>query len=349
VRHRLHGLYVHSLLRSQALKEEVVMVARELERRGLHPILLKGAHLAFAVYADPALRPMNDIDLLLPPGEMEAATGALGELGYGVHPAVGADVDYSTLHHSRPVRRPSSAQIELHHRLDFPTSPFRIDHDGLRARARFDERVPFGAAVLAPEDLLLHLCTHIAYNHAFDVRLLALQDVRQVARWYRDRLDWAVVRARAEADGRAAFVQVALAVTERLWPGSLLPGLLDAWDLKPREAAIVSTAVDYALQLPVELPATVQRLHETPGLLGRVATMRAALFPSASALRRMYDIADHRSVWWGYLWRPLDLLWRRGKSVAGLAASGSSAREALARDRRRVLIEAWKNQVAVGS
>jgi hypothetical protein len=309
----------------------------------MRPILLKGAHLAFAVYPDPALRPMNDLDLLVAPEEVERASAVLHGLGYRVTFEIGPDTDYSRLHHERPVIRPGSVQVEIHHRLDRPPTPFQVDHTGLRSRARRDERLPPGVLVLDPQDLVLHLCSHMAFNHAFDVRLLAFHDIRQVAQ--RCGPDWSAIRARAEADGRAPFVQVALAATERLWPGSLPDGLFTAWPLGAREAAVVAPAVEYVLRLPAEVPVALRRMHETTGMRARLAALRDNFFPAPSAMRRIYHLSDHRSVIWSYLWRPFDLVRRRGRTLLRLAVPGASARDALTRDRRRATIEAWRTRV----
>ena len=52
-----------------------------LESAGVRHVLLKGAALATAVYADPSLRPFGDVDLLLDPGRFVDGIAALRAAG----------------------------------------------------------------------------------------------------------------------------------------------------------------------------------------------------------------------------------------------------------------------------
>ena len=62
--------------------EQAALAASEvLEAAGVRHLLLKGAALATAVYADPSLRPFGDVDLLLEPGRFGDAIAALRAAG----------------------------------------------------------------------------------------------------------------------------------------------------------------------------------------------------------------------------------------------------------------------------
>jgi hypothetical protein len=338
---RLHDIYLHSSLRNQALRDDAAAVFGALREAGVRAIALKGVHLAFAVYPDPALRPMNDIDLLVSPQEDQRAAAVLRGLGYGITDALGKTVDYTALHHARPVIKSGSVQVEVHHRLELPGSPFSVDQDGIRSRARAGDGMPGGPDVFSPEDLLLHVCAHIAYNHAFDVRLLALQDVRQVLRRYGERLDWTRARAIAEADGRAPFVGMALAVTERLWPGSVPERALASWPLGEEDAEVRDAAVEYVKQMPVELPVGVRRMRSAGSARERIVALLEAVFPSPERMREIYQVPASRSVVWSYLWRPLDVLRRRWLDLVRLTAGNEAGMDALARDDRQRVLQQW--------
>ena len=93
---RLHGLYLlppgavaqlqmaffHSRTWSEIAFRELERILLCLSAARVPAILLKGAALATAVYTDPVLRPMVDLDLLLHPGDVFRGLEALQGLGY---------------------------------------------------------------------------------------------------------------------------------------------------------------------------------------------------------------------------------------------------------------------------
>lgn len=52
------------------------------EARGIRYAIIKGTHVRELVYADPALRPASDIDLLVAPAQRVAAVDAMKEAGF---------------------------------------------------------------------------------------------------------------------------------------------------------------------------------------------------------------------------------------------------------------------------
>ena len=78
----LKGSYYTNLLRNRRLQADLVEAISALQRAGIEPIVLKGGALARTVYADPGLRPMTDLDLLVPPQAMERAGTVLASIGY---------------------------------------------------------------------------------------------------------------------------------------------------------------------------------------------------------------------------------------------------------------------------
>ena len=65
------------------LPRTVALAVRPLTDAGLEPVVFKGPAVA-ARYPDPGLRPMDDIDLLLPEADHRRALDALGNAGWQV-------------------------------------------------------------------------------------------------------------------------------------------------------------------------------------------------------------------------------------------------------------------------
>ena len=84
------------IVRLQASCVEAVTV---LQGADIEPIVLKGGALAATLYANPGLRPMGDLDLLVPAGAMEQA-GTLDALALG---ALRRDLLGRLAHLRRPI------------------------------------------------------------------------------------------------------------------------------------------------------------------------------------------------------------------------------------------------------
>ena len=131
---RLRDLYHHCLLKNKAILEQLSEIVRETTRVGCSVLFLKGAYLAHCVYEEAALRPTGDIDLLAPAQDAETVQRHLKALGYRYAARTEA-IDYTRLHHLRPVSRVDSVNIEVHHDLAPKWAPFVHDIVGLLGRS----------------------------------------------------------------------------------------------------------------------------------------------------------------------------------------------------------------------
>ena len=181
------------------LREKVSL----LEAAGFTPIALKGAWLAWQAYPEPGLRPLRDIDLLLPPDQVLAAMACLESHGYQRDPeAEMSPEECVRLDKHLPVLiAPRGTAVELHLRLWELNQ--RLDHglperseEAVFARA---ERGADGIAYPAAEDMLAHLVIHALYSHRLDCGPLILSDLAFLAA--ARPLDWDTVWTRAEAEG----------------------------------------------------------------------------------------------------------------------------------------------------
>ena len=212
---RLHDLHLHCLLKNQAISDQLSEIVGEITKAGYSVLVLKGAYLSNCVYEEAALRPMGDIDLLARPHEVEEVQRHLMTLGYRYAAGTKA-IDYSRLHHLRPVSRAGSVNVEVHHDLAPERAPFEHDIVGLWDRSTRTRVGDVDLPHLAPDDLLLHVCTHAAYNDEFRLGLPAVCDVDVVVRRLGHKLDWARLIQTANSDGRSGFVYATLRLSREL-------------------------------------------------------------------------------------------------------------------------------------
>ena len=121
---------------AEELAEATLDVIRACAPRVGRIALLKGIWLSHALYPEPHLRPMRDVDLLVAPESVADVERILGELGY--EPGAHDDVhDYSRHHHAVPYRHPATGVwIEVHRGLVPPQGPYAQDPAFTRERIR---------------------------------------------------------------------------------------------------------------------------------------------------------------------------------------------------------------------
>lgn len=110
---RLKGVYRHSWYGTHRLLHAVAPVVAELASVDIPVLLTKGVPLALSYYRNPALRPMADVDVVVPQARLAQASGVLASLGWrGQWP----EGDALRFRHAMQVFGPDGAQLDLHWR-----------------------------------------------------------------------------------------------------------------------------------------------------------------------------------------------------------------------------------------
>ena len=335
-RRSLEDLYLLSALKSRSAFEQLAVVLSAFEMQRIPTIVLKGAYLASHVYSDPAERSFEDLDLLVPPDDLERAHLTLSELGYAAIPSVG--VDYGPLHHHfPPLAKKALLPIELHRRL---TRKRPLD-EAVWSRAR-SIRVAGGEALaLSKEDLVIHLCLHAA-SHKLEIPLRMMLDLHRVLGGSPRGIDWdRLVRLAQESDA-GPFVFVGLSLAQATLGTDVPSDALDALQQDETDHEVVETALELVMEEGAKPPSTYRDFIRQSGLPGKVGSVRRAMFPDRETLDRLYGKSDSSiSIVWRRLIRPLSLLRRAPRWLWQLSKPGSADRTALGREKKRMAVAEW--------
>jgi hypothetical protein len=140
-----------------------------LARKGLRSLPLKGAALAESLYRSVADRAMDDVDILVL-DDWTAAVAVLQDHGFR---------ERGRADHAWVFEDPASGGIlELHHGVTSCPGLFPVDADGLWSRSRVG-RGQVGRRP-SPEDLLVQLSLHAAFQHGFVLPLMQYLDFRRL-------------------------------------------------------------------------------------------------------------------------------------------------------------------------
>jgi hypothetical protein len=164
-------------------RRDLMICHQILATAGIRHTALKGAYLAFDAYPHPALRPLSDLDILVPAERALEAYQALIDRGcsrverYAVDPKLWL----ATRKHLPPLKSPSGTTlVELHTRLVRPdmvrTGSVSSPLDATLWR-RLIPGIPVDQEFLSSTDMLLHLIVHAAYNHVFTNGPLLFSDI----------------------------------------------------------------------------------------------------------------------------------------------------------------------------
>lgn len=202
------------ILRAEALllhPPAVSFAVGPLVEAGMEPVVMKGPAVA-ARYPAPGLRPMEDIDLLLPFRQHPAALATLASTGWKVVRAAARDRYDSVLQHSEV----PWLTLELHYGFEAPYQRVTaLDPDRMWARRIPIDCLGTPAFGLSPADELVVLAVHAGKPfHGFQ-RLMWIADLAMVvgaAEADGSAVDWEEVRRVADEGQCRTRVGAALAL-----------------------------------------------------------------------------------------------------------------------------------------
>lgn len=222
VEQALRDAYYYTAIRNLFLLDELSRVLCELGSEKVDVIVLKGAGLAEAIYRNIALRPMNDLDLLVQRDDLPSAFRVLSALGYApcsvdLHDGAAAKYENEVMLH-----KPGDIEtfVEVHWSLfDSPFYQRTLPMDWFWKTALPAQIGGAPAWVLGCEAQVLHLCGHLLLHHSGEDRqqLRWLHDVAEVIALYQTRIDWEQVLDRAQACNLVLPLQQTLARVADEW------------------------------------------------------------------------------------------------------------------------------------
>jgi hypothetical protein len=249
----------------------------ELGAAAIPAVALKGVGLAWRSYPEPALRPMRDIDLLVPEARAKEAFTRLTQAGFAPEAADPASLAEALEHgHDLPAQRHRDlgGTIELHHRLSDPPHRRGYFTPQLAAGDVLARAAPVDCGGLlvpcpAPQDLAAHLIVHALYGHRFDCGPLVLADLHFLSA--EPGIDWATLRAEATRQGWSRGFDLLLASTTlRFGP---LPAVFDPPPEDVLDAAGEALLPDLAARNTTLAAADIAAAR-SPWALGRALARR---------------------------------------------------------------------------
>ncbi len=236
----LSSAYYISAARNAFLYKNLVEILEVLTDTKVPVIILKGAAMANVLYPEIALRPMNDIDLLVPKENLQVSCDALKLIGYkedipelvpGFNLKFGYHIQLSGK--DKPL-----TPLELHWTLIAGQGArFKVPIDWFWANiedssfTNHDQMILKGAfpAVLSPTANLLYLCAHQMLQHGGKQALLLwLYDIDLLIRRRQKDICWQELIALSQTSGLAPALFHGLRSTKYLFGTPITEDFLQA-------------------------------------------------------------------------------------------------------------------------
>ena len=288
----LCGLHRVSQARSRHVYRAVGEIFKAFKDAGIEAMALKDIHLAKAVFPDPGLRPMGDIDILIRKEQYSDAGRCLAELGFITR----LDDPHFTLkyglgHH---FRRPADnmwadvqwnlmqREWDVYHEGNFD---FHIEE--LWADATKITVDDFEMLVPKPEHMLFHLCLHVE-GHKYSELILCCE-IAEFIQYHNGRLNWDDLITFTKKYRAESSVYYVLQTVQQLLNVSLPPYVLS--ELKPTH---------FKANLFEPLFGNLQALH------GSLDEIRRFAAPPAPTMRRFEEEVRRQTAGAMHVYRVLD-------------------------------------------
>jgi hypothetical protein len=308
---------------------------------------LKGLHLAELVYQDISLRPMSDLDILVPRACVEEATTILRSLNYGYDANLGQSAGrmLDTKCNLGVLHPGLGAWLELHWSLDEPPDRYSEVVNAIWRAGVVGRVGDVDVRVMPPAFLLLHVCVHLACNHTFAFGLRALCDIAEIARQCPE-ISWSEVveygKHHVWQRGVAASLQLA-----RAHLGARIPlDVLRALGADALDRMMLNEALEHLLAFS-DIPQTLRTAPNliaasTRGSLAMLEQAWARVFVPRAELALLYGVpenAAHLPLF--YVLRLRDLMRRYAANTWRLKVADSALAAAVARHAR---LSQWINE-----
>jgi hypothetical protein len=183
---KLKGIYRREWYKNQMFFFEMSKVLRYLHEEGIRTMILKGAALTVLHYKDYGVRPMADIDVLVPTSDVVLAIDLLDRAGWT--PAAGFTNDDLHCRHAAQLTHQSGKELDLHWHLLHESCRKDSDTDFWNGAVPAKMK-DVSTKALNPADALLHVIVHgVKWNPEPPIRWIA--DAMSIINCSDSQIEW---------------------------------------------------------------------------------------------------------------------------------------------------------------
>lgn len=327
--------------RNLRILKEFGILAGALQEQGIAFMPLKGVYLCSNVYENPGERLLWDIDLIVPPEEMRRALAVVESTGYRASRPYDLDLEIKIHQHVPAYLKAGAPPLEVHGTLLEPRFEHGREWQDVWERAVLARVGEATVQVLAPIDLLIYLCAHVAYHHLYADSVRSLYDIKLTVERFSAELDWDLVAARAQAWALINSVYLTLRLTKDLLGCGLTESSLQALRPPDFNAGLIQAVLARVFE-QMETPPVINAVWARPNLLQRIKGLWDRVVVPPSVLARTYRVPPNsRRLYFYYLVRLKDMLAIHGGDLSALFLGSRQKKDLARRDAELIAYLKW--------
>lgn len=321
-RTKLHQTFVSTAAKNLLILHETEMILTALQKANIPAAGLKGIYLLENVYPDIGARAMNDIDLLVRKSDLPKCLEVMDELGYKTLTYFNLADENIDTKHVPPMEKPGGPLVELHWTLLEEDEPFTIDADALWQRTMPANFANVDALALGIEDLILHLCLHLTYQHYLSLGLRGLMDIALVIHKFRLEIDWQRLISIAQSWGAEKVAALTLKLVQTQLNVSIPAEVISTLLPEGIDPSLLENARSQLLErvhFDDRFTPDLVELSAQKNLFSKVKIGLQRIFIPRLALARTYNVPPNSPKILGLYWVRLQYLIRSyGKTLLRL-------------------------------
>lgn len=334
VRDQIYQRYIAVAARNTLALHDTEILVDKLCEDDIEIAGLKGIYLLEHVYGNIGVRSMADIDILVKKENLARSYELMQELGYKPSTYFSLDDQNIDIKHLPPLRKDlNSPVVELHWTILEEDEPFTIDPEAIWERVKPVKVANSEVFTLGLEDLILHLCIHLTYQHYLNLGLRGLMDVAMVIYRFQNEIDWQKLVAISHSWGshkvtaltlKLVETQLNIHIPEEVYP-NLLPEGLDQKNFENARDLLFDRQ-----QSGIPVTPDLVEMEKNQNLFSRLKIAWNRLFLPRLTLARLYNVPPNSIKILGCYWkRFVYLLTNYGKTLSGFRSREKDVETAL--------------------
>lgn len=342
---KLYQAYLSTAAKNMVALHEAERLLSTLKEAGIAAAGLKGIYLLENVYGNIGARSMNDIDILVKKQDLAKSLQIMQTLGYQ-HTGYFSLRDHNTdTKHVPPMQKAGGHLLEVHWTLLEEYEPFTIDIEALWARMVPAKIAGVEALALGVEDLILHLCLHLTYQHFLTLGLRGLLDIGLVLHQFADEINWSRLVETARSWGAEKVTALTLKLVESQLevpiPAEVFTSLLPE-GIAPELLENARSLLFERGQTLANLTPDLVEMSASRNLITKVKIGLQRVFIPRLALARIYNLEPNSLKILGFYWvRLVDLFRSYGSTILNLQQGDEATESARQKAQLSYSLHEW--------
>jgi len=341
----LHRSYISTAYKNTLILHNTASLISAMRSQNIPVIGLKGIYLVENIYDNIATRPFGDVDILVRKEDITRSVSILQEHDYKMSTYFDILDDNQDIKHVPPMINPDGLPVEIHWTLLEEDEPFTIDPKGFWDRAIPAVIAGEDTITLSLEDLIMHLCLHMGYQHHMSLGLRGLYDIAEVLHHFEGQIDWVLLIEIANQWGSTRVTWLTLTLAQDLLGAVVPKHILKQLEPKNAEPWVIEEAKSQLLNTRKRTgPMTpdLAELAEQKGVISRFRLILSRVFLPKQTLARLYGVPPTSIRIYGcYIKRLFELIRHYRSSVSGILRNSEEVLRNADNQRKLTTLKSW--------